>query len=188
MTIFSNCSKAFRNSRPFFPFCQWTVFLTVCICARANTGTCSCSTEREREEGRSIKVQCGLQNIFQSCYSWISLSTYMGFLDGSVVKNPPAVWEMCVWSLGQEDPLEEEVATHSSILAWKIPWTEDLGRLQSKGCKELAVTEPSTSTCMDLNSLQSIGLAKKFIHVFLFYLTEKPEQTFWSTLYFCLYY
>ena len=39
--------------------------------------------------------------------------------------------EMCVWSLGREDPLKEEMATHSSILAWKIPWTEEPDRLQS---------------------------------------------------------
>ena len=41
--------------------------------------------------------------------------------------------EMQILSLGQEDPLEEETATHSSILAWKIPWTEEPGRLQSMG-------------------------------------------------------
>ena len=45
-----------------------------------------------------------------------------------------------VWSRGQEDPLEEEMATHSSILAWEIPWTEQLGGLQSMGCKELDMT------------------------------------------------
>ena len=48
------------------------------------------------------------------------------------VKNLPAMQEMWVQSLGQEDPLEEEMATHSSILSWKIPWTEEPGRLQSK--------------------------------------------------------
>ena len=50
------------------------------------------------------------------------------------VKNLPAMQEtqeMQVQSLGQEDPLEEEAATHSSVLAWKIPWTEEPGRLQS---------------------------------------------------------
>ena len=41
--------------------------------------------------------------------------------------------ELRVWSLGQEDPLEEEMATHSSILAWEIPWTEEPGELQSMG-------------------------------------------------------
>ena len=47
------------------------------------------------------------------------------------VKNPPAMWETWVQSLGQEDPLEEGMATHSSILAWRIPWTEEPGEPQS---------------------------------------------------------
>ena len=52
------------------------------------------------------------------------------------VKNPPGMQEMQeaqVWSLGREDPLEESMATHSSILVWRIPWTEEPGRLQSLG-------------------------------------------------------
>ena len=48
---------------------------------------------------------------------------------------------MKVQSLGWEDPLEEGMATQSSILAWKIPWTEEPGGLQSWGCKELDMTE-----------------------------------------------
>ena len=55
----------------------------------------------------------------------------------SVVKKLPAKQEMWVWSLGQEDLLEKEMATHSSILAWKIPWTEELGRLQSPGSQRV---------------------------------------------------
>ena len=54
----------------------------------------------------------------------------LGFLGGSI-KNPPAMHETQVQSLGREDLLEKEMATHSSILAWKIPWTEEPGRLQS---------------------------------------------------------
>ena len=57
-----------------------------------------------------------------------------GFAGGSVVKNPPAVQEIQETqfrSLGWEDPLEEGMATHSSLLAWRIPWTEEPGRLQS---------------------------------------------------------
>ena len=42
-----------------------------------------------------------------------------------VVKNLPAIQEMCIWSIGGEDPLEEEMVTHPSIPAWKIPWTEE---------------------------------------------------------------
>ena len=49
--------------------------------------------------------------------------------------------EMHVQSLGREDPLEEEMATHSSILAWRIPWAEEPGGLQSTGHKELDTTE-----------------------------------------------
>ena len=48
-----------------------------------------------------------------------------------MVKSLTAVWEIQVRSLGQEDPLEKEMATHSATLAWKIPWTEEPGRLQS---------------------------------------------------------
>ena len=60
----------------------------------------------------------------------------LGFPGGSPVKNPPAIQEAQEtqgWSLGQEDPLEEEMATHSSILAWKTPRTEELGWPQSGG-------------------------------------------------------
>ena len=46
-----------------------------------------------------------------------------------MVNNFPVMQEIQVWSLGQEDPLKEEMATHSSILAWEIPWTEEPGRL-----------------------------------------------------------
>ena len=49
------------------------------------------------------------------------------------VKNLPAMWETWVLSLGQEDPLEKGMATHYSILAWRVPWTEVPGRLQSMG-------------------------------------------------------
>ena len=58
----------------------------------------------------------------------------MGFLGGSAVKNPPAMQEMqemWVQSMGQRDALEETMATHTSILAGTIPWTEEWGRLQS---------------------------------------------------------
>ena len=53
-----------------------------------------------------------------------------GFPDGSVVKNPPGVQETQVQSLGWEYSLEEGMTTHSSILGWEIPWTEELGGLQ----------------------------------------------------------
>ena len=52
-------------------------------------------------------------------------------MDMRAVRNPPAKAGDAVWSLGQEDPLEKEMATHSSTLAWEIPWSEDPGGLQS---------------------------------------------------------
>ena len=63
-------------------------------------------------------------------YSWASLVMQM-------VKNLLATRETWVWSLGQEDPLEEGLATHSRILAWRIPWTEGPGGLQSRGSQRV---------------------------------------------------
>ena len=59
-------------------------------------------------------------------YSWTSLVAQL-------VKNPPAIWETWVWSLDWKDPLEKGMATYSSILAWRIPWTKKSGKLQSMG-------------------------------------------------------
>ena len=53
------------------------------------------------------------------------------------VKNLPEIWETWVQSLGQEDPLEKGMATHSSILAWKIPRTKEFGKLQSMGSQRV---------------------------------------------------
>ena len=58
----------------------------------------------------------------------------MSFPGGS--ENPPAMKEMRFWSMGQEDPLEKEMATHSSVLAWDIPWTEEPDGLQSMGSQK----------------------------------------------------
>ena len=65
--------------------------------------------------------------------SWVTGSS----LVAQLVKNPPAMWETWIPSLGQEDPLEKGKATHSSILAWRIPWTEELGGLQSMGSQRV---------------------------------------------------
>ena len=61
-------------------------------------------------------------------------------LVAQLVKNLPAMQETWVRFLGQEEPLEKEMATYSSILAWRIPWTEEPGRLQSMGLQELDMT------------------------------------------------
>ena len=61
-------------------------------------------------------------------------------LVAQMVQHLPAMWETCVRSLSQKDPLEKEMATHSSTLAWRIPWTEEPGRLQSMGSQESDTT------------------------------------------------
>ena len=63
-----------------------------------------------------------------------------GFPGGSAVKNSPPVQETWVQSLGREDPLEKEMATHSSTLTYEIPQTEEPGRLQSMGSQESHMT------------------------------------------------
>ena len=65
----------------------------------------------------------------------------MGFPGGLAVKNPPEMQEMWVQSLGGKDALEKEMATHSSILAWEILWTEEPDGLQSMRLQELDMTE-----------------------------------------------
>ena len=68
-------------------------------------------------------------------------------LVAQMVKNLPTMWETWVQSLGQEDPLEKEMETHCSILAWRIPWTEESGRLQTMGLQRVGhswVTKHST--------------------------------------------
>ena len=74
---------------------------------------------------------------------WSSSPTMavLGFSGDSAVKNLPAVLETQVQSLHQEDPLEKETATHSCILAWEIPWTEEPGGLCPWGYKETLLND-----------------------------------------------
>ena len=67
----------------------------------------------------------------------ILLEDILTSLVAQTVKYLPTMWETGVQSLGQEDLLEKEIATHCSILAWKIPWTEEPGRLQSMGLQRV---------------------------------------------------
>ena len=62
----------------------------------------------------------------------VSFIPHHNHVEAQLIRNPPAMQETQVWSLGQEDPLEKEMATHSSILAWEIPATEEPGGLQSR--------------------------------------------------------
>ena len=87
----------------------------------------------------------------------LSICYYGAALVTQMVKNLPAVQEAQVRSLGQEDPLEKGMATHSSILAWRIPWTEKPGGLQSiELLKELDTTERLTLSHLDVIVLITI--------------------------------
>ena len=93
--------------------------------------------------------------IICTCLESSDISIFYFFLEtprvfpvAQKVKNLPAMQETRVWSLGQEDPLEKGIAVHSSILAWRISWTEEPGRLQymgSQGVRHNWVTNTATT-------------------------------------------
>ena len=99
-----------------------------------------CLSETEQDPGVGDAV--GSPSGYRS-FPWSLFLVYRKFPSGSVVKNPPSnvgdTGDMGsqVWSLSQEDPLEKEVATHSIILAWGIPWTEEPGSVQSMGSQRV---------------------------------------------------
>ena len=79
-----------------------------------------------------------------ACCVCLLLIIWASHITGSVVqtvKNPPAMQETWVWSPGREDPLEKGIAAHSSILTWRIPWTEEPGGLRPMSHKESDTTE-----------------------------------------------
>ena len=103
----------------------------------------------------TFQTTCSLLSLWL-IYSWVHY--YLGaFINGisfpvaQMVKHLPAMWETRVRSLGWDDPLEKEMATHLSTLAWKIPWTEEPNRLQSMGSQRVEhdwVTSQN-SKCLD---------------------------------------
>ena len=80
---------------------------------------------------KNIRILYLLTLNINICDTW--LRVFVASLRAQSVKNLPAMQEIQVQFLGQEDPMEKEMATHSSILAWKILWTEEPGGLQSMG-------------------------------------------------------
>ena len=86
------------------------------------------------------------------------------FLVAQLVRNLPAVQETWVQSLGWEDTLEKEMATHSSILAWKISWTEEPGWVQPMGRKESGTTEQLTLTYLHL-----LWFLENYEYIFLYF-------------------
>ena len=102
-------------------------------------------------------------------HDWTSLVAQM-------VKNLPAVQEARVGSLGQEDSLEKEMATHSSILAWRIPWTEEPGGPKSMGSKELDMTEQLTQYRISLTLAGSRLLVIPILILFYFFNLTDPSR------------
>ena len=98
------------------------------ICIYSFPLQCSC-LENPRDGGAWWAAIYGVAQSQTQLKRLSSIYIYIGFWGGSVVKNPPAMQETWVQSLGREDPLEKKMATHSSILAWEIPWTEESGGL-----------------------------------------------------------
>ena len=88
-------------------------------------------------ESKDCSVSHRISYFLIGLFSDISYFQLFASLVAQTVKRLPAMWETQVWSLGQEDPLEKEMATHSSTLPWKIPWTEEPGRLQSMGSQRV---------------------------------------------------
>ena len=81
-----------------------------------------------------------------------ALGGYKDFCGTQMVKNLPAMWETQVWSLGWQDPLEKGIASHSSILSWRIPWTEKPGKLEYTGSQRLRHDwATNTFTCFSLS-------------------------------------
>ena len=87
-----------------------------------------CKTSMYSESSKQCQEQFK-KNKISGCL-WIGRVAQM-------VKRLPTMWETWVWPLGREDPLEKEMTTHSSTLVWKIPWTDEPGRLQSTGLQRV---------------------------------------------------
>ena len=91
------------------------------------------------------------------------------------VKNLPAVWETQFWSLSWEESLEKEMATHSSILAWRIPWTEEPGGLQSVGSQRVGhAWATNTFTLLVLNFY--IALFRSWLFFLFSFKAERKKQ------------
>ena len=82
-------------------------------------------------------MDCIVHGVAKSQTQLSNFHFHLASLVAQTVKRLPAMWETWVQSLGREDPLEKEMTTHSSTLAWKIPWMEEPGRLQSMGLQRV---------------------------------------------------
>ena len=128
------------------PYCLWEGSLVIALCSMPFINwpwnpVCSVTALYSSQKGLVIHKKVLPSSFFPVFSANRSLLRKLFFLlcllesslVAQTVKRLPAMRETWVWSLGREDPLEKEMATHSSILSWKIPWTGEPGRLQSMG-------------------------------------------------------
>ena len=105
---------------------------------------------------------------------------HMVSLVAQTVKCLPAMWETLVLSLGREDPLEKEMATLSSTLAWKIPWTEDPGRLQSMGSQGVRDDWATSLSKKHIEWEKEIRLMNSLQQGFIYFLGPHPPKETWK--------
>ena len=91
----------------------------------------------DREAWRAVIHGVAKNRTRLSDWTELNWEAFLSSLVAQRLKSLPPMWETQVRSLGREDPLEKEMVTHSSILAWRIPWTEKPGRLQSTGSQRV---------------------------------------------------
>ena len=113
----------------------------------------------------------------------LNLALWRASLVAQMLKNLPATQETWVRSLGQEDPLEKRKATRSSILAWRIPWTEESCGLQSMDCKELDTTERlCTAQHLQMQSCAEVLGVRASAYVYGRYTFQCITRTYCSVL------
>ena len=100
---------------------------------------CYLETFKTGSSARLKKIVTSLEGLFHHLFFLLSAKNYClsGLPRRLMVKNPPSTQKTRIQSTGQEDPLKDEMATHSIILAWRIPWTEKPGELQSMGSQRV---------------------------------------------------
>ena len=109
--------------------------------------------------------------------SWIKLKTQScASLVAQTGEHLPAMQETWIWSLGREDPLEKRRATHSSILAWRIPWTEEPGGLQSMGSQRVG----RDWACTQNTKLKHVGNCTRAEKAFVYASTPAETSLTWA--------